>query len=96
MKLNFEWDEEKAKANFQKHRISFDEATTVFIDPLSITISDPDHSADEERYIDIGSSEKGHVLVVAYTERSSNIRIISSRKANTFERKLYKERSWLK
>ena len=91
MKLNFEWDEEKAKANFKKHRVSFDEATTVFIDPLSITISDPDHSVDEQRYIDIGSSDKGRVLVVVYTERSSNIRIISCSKANPSERKLYEE-----
>ena len=93
MKLNFEWDEEKAKANLKKHRASFDEATTVFIDPFSITIPDPDHSMDEQRYIDIGSSSKGHVLVVAYTERGSIIRIISCRKATSSERKLYEEGS---
>jgi len=93
MKLKFEWDEEKAKANLKKHRVSFDEATTVFIDPLSITIPDPDHSVDEQRYIDIGSSDKGRVLVVAYTERGSNIRIISCRKATPSERKLYEEGS---
>lgn len=91
MKLNFGWDEEKAKANLKKHRISFDEATTVFIDPLSITIPDPDHSVDEQRYIDIGSSDKGRVLVVIYAERGSNIRIISCRKATPSERKLYEE-----
>jgi len=89
MKLGFEWDENKAKANFKKHRVDFDEATTVFTDPLSRTIHDPDHSADEQRYIDIGRSDKGRVLVVAYTERSSNIRIISCRKATPSERKLY-------
>jgi len=93
MKLNFEWEEEKAKANLKKHRVSFDEATTVFIDPLSITIPDPDHSVDEQRHIDIGSSDKGRVLVVAYTERGSNIRIISCRKATPSERKLYEESS---
>ena len=93
MKLNFEWEEEKAKANLKKHRVSFDEATTVFIDPLSITIPDPDHSVDEQRYIDIGSSDKGRVLVVVYTERGSNIRIISCRKATPSERKLYEEGS---
>ena len=91
MKLSFEWDEEKAKANLKKHRVSFDEATTVFIDPFSITIPDPDHSADEQRYIDIGSSDKGRVLVVVYTERGSNIRIISCRKATPSERKLYEK-----
>ena len=91
MKQNFEWDEEKAKANLKKHKVSFDEATTVFVDPFSITIFDPDHSEDEQRYIDIGSSGKHRVLVVVYTERDPNIRIISCRKATSLERKLYKE-----
>ncbi len=91
MKLSFEWDEEKANANFKKHRISFDEATTVFLDHFSITMPDPGHSEGEERYIDIGSSDNGLVLVVAYTERGSNIRIISCRKATLSERRLYEE-----
>jgi uncharacterized DUF497 family protein len=91
MKLNFEWDEEKAKANFKKHRVSFDEGTTVFIDPFSMTISDPNHSVDEQRYIDLGSSDKGRVLVVVYTERGSHIRIISCRKATSSERQLYEQ-----
>lgn len=91
MKPNFEWDEEKAKANLKKHRINFDEATTVFSDPFSITIPDPDHSVGEERYIDIGSSDKGRLLIVVYTERGTNIRIISCRKATLTERKLYEE-----
>ena len=91
MKLNFEWDEEKAEENVKKHRVSFDEATTVFIDPFSITIPDPDHSVDEQRYIDIGSSDKGRVLVVVYTERGESIRIISCRKATSSERKLYEQ-----
>lgn len=69
MKLNFEWDEEKAKTNLKKHRISFEEATTVFIDPFSMTIPDPDHSIDEQRYIDIGTSGNDRVLAVGYTER---------------------------
>ncbi len=93
MKLNFEWDEEKAKANFKKHRVSFDESTTIFIDPFSITIPDPDHSVNEQRYIDIGSSDKGRVMVVVYTKRGSNIRIISCRKATLSERKLHEEGS---
>lgn len=91
MKLDFEWDEEKAKANLKKHRIGFDEATTVFLDPFSITIPDAEHSVDEQRYVDIGSSDKGRVVVVVYTERSSSIRIISCRKATLLERKLYEE-----
>lgn len=91
MKLSFEWDEEKAKANVKKHRIGFDEATTVFTDPFSITIHDPAHSADEQRYVDIGSSANRRVLVVVYTERGSNIRIVSCRKATPSERKLYEE-----
>jgi uncharacterized DUF497 family protein len=91
MKLGFEWDEEKAKANLKKHRVDFDEATTVFTDPFSVTIHDPDHSADEKRYIDIGRSDKGRLLVVVYTERGSNIRLVSCRKAAPSERKLYEE-----
>jgi len=91
MRLNFEWDEEKDKANFKKHRVSFDEATTIFTDPLSITIYDPDHSVDEQRYIDSGCSDKGRVLIVVYTEHGSNIRIISCRKATPLERKFYEE-----
>ena len=91
MKLRFEWDEEKSELNLKKHRVSFDEATTVLIDSFSITIPDPDpdHSVDEQRYIDIGSSDNGRVLVVVYTERGSNIRIISCRKATLSERKRY-------
>lgn len=91
MKLNFEWDEEKAKANLKQHKVSFDEGATVFSDPFSITIPDPDHSTDEERYIDIGTSDKGRILIVSYTERGTNIRIISCRKATPTERRSYEE-----
>jgi uncharacterized DUF497 family protein len=91
MKLSFEWDEDKARANLKKHRIGFDEAATVFTDPSSVTIHDHDHSAYEQRYIDIGSSGKGRVLVVVYTERGSTIRLVSCRKATPSERKLYEE-----
>ncbi len=93
MRLGFEWDEEKAKENLKKHRVSFTEARTVFIDPFSFTIPDPEHSVEEQRYIDIGSFEKGRVLVVVYTERNSIIRIISCRKATPWERKLYEKGS---
>ena len=91
MKPGFEWNEKKAKANLRNHRISFDEAATVFGDPLSITISDPNHSADEQRYVDVGTSNRGRVLVVAYTEHERNIRIISCRKATAGERSRYEE-----
>ena len=91
MNFCFEWNEEKASANLRRHKVSFDEAATVFSDPFSNTIADPDHSTDEERYIDIGTSDKGRVLVVSYTERGTNIRIISCRKATPTERRRYEE-----
>jgi uncharacterized DUF497 family protein len=87
----FEWDEDKARANLRKHGIGFDEAITVFLDPFSATIADPDHSTGEQRYVDIGSSERDRVLVVVYTERGARIRIISCRKATPAERKAYEE-----
>ena len=91
MKLAFEWDTQKAKENLRKHTISFDEALTVLSDPFSITIPDPDHSIDEQRYIDIGVSSKHRVLVVVYTERGNKIRLISCRKATAAERRRYEE-----
>ncbi|MGH7369494.1 MAG: BrnT family toxin [Candidatus Methylomirabilaceae bacterium] len=93
MTLNFEWDEQKAQANLKNHRVSFDEAITVFGDPFSITIPEPDHPADEELYIDIGRSDRGRILVVVYTERGVNTRIISCRKATPTERRRYEEGS---
>ena len=91
MGLTFEWDEEKAARNLKNHRISFEEAKTVFNDPLSITVADPDHSIDEDRYIDIGISSQGRLLVVVYTERGQNIRLISSRKAIKREQRAYEQ-----
>jgi uncharacterized DUF497 family protein len=64
MELSFEWDEVKAEANRKKHQVSFDEAATVFADPFAITIPDPDHSADEQRFVDLGTSDRGRLLVV--------------------------------
>lgn len=90
MGMEFEWDERKAAGNLEKHKVSFDEARTVFSDPFSITIDDPEHSADEFRFIDIGSSSDGTILVVSYTERT-RIRLISARKASKAERKMYEE-----
>jgi len=91
MDLAFEWNEEKAKRNLIKHKVSFEEAKTVFNDPFSITIPDPQHSIEKDRYVDIGRSSKGRVLVVVYTERKSNIRIISCRKATKSEQRVYEE-----
>ena len=91
MKLTFEWDEGKAKENIRKHKINFEEATTVFLDSLSTTMLNPDHSAKEQRYIDIGISDKNRVLVVGYTERGERIRIINCRKATPSERRRYEK-----
>jgi len=89
MDLVFEWDEEKAKRNEVKHGVSFDEVKTTFNDPFAMTIPDPNHSAEEERWLDIGLSSEGRILVVWYTERSGRIRIIGSRKATKSEERAY-------
>ena len=91
MALEFEWDPAKADLNLKDHGVSFDEATTVFRDTLSITIGDPDHSDSEDRFIDIGMSHRGQLLVVWYTERRDKIRIISARLPTRAERKSYEE-----
>lgn len=91
MSTTFEWDEVKAKENLKKHKISFEEAKTIFNDPRAITIHDPQHSIEEDRFIDIGCSSSMRILVVVYTERGSNIRIISCRKATNFERRKYEQ-----
>ena len=91
MSLGFEWDEEKAKKNLKKHGVSFDEAATVFGDPLALTIDDPLHSEEEERFLTLGESERRRLLVVVATERGENIRIISVRVATRRERKDYEE-----
>ena len=85
----FDWDPPKAAANLKKHRVSFPEATSVFGDPLSITISDADHSDSEARFVDLGLSHRGRLLVVSYIERGDNIRIISARRAGRFEQRKY-------
>jgi hypothetical protein len=85
--LLFEWDREKAKKNFIKHNVSFDEAMTVFYDPLSATFNDPDHSVGEQRFITIGYSSLNHLLVVSHSDRKETIRIISARYATKKERK---------
>jgi uncharacterized DUF497 family protein len=89
--LNFEWDATKSKTNAAKHSVTFEEATTVFGDPRSKTIHDPDHSQTEDRYIVIGRSHQQRILIVVHTERGDNIRIISARLANRRERRDYEE-----
>ncbi|SRR6266545_453903 len=90
-RLRFEWDELKAHRNLKKHGVSFDDAATVLEDQLAVSVSDPDHSDDEQRYVVIGLSADGELLVVVYTERGNTIRIISGRSATKRERKLYEE-----
>jgi uncharacterized protein len=91
MALNFEWDANKAKSNLAKRGISFEEASTIFEDPRSLTIPDPVHSELENRFITVGSSHRGKLLVVVHTERGDNIRIISARIASRRERQTYEE-----
>lgn len=91
-KLKFEWDENKNKINSDKHKISFEEAQTVFYDECAIVIDDPDHSDEEDRFIILGLSTKANLLVVCHCYRASDtvIRIISARKATTTEAKQYR------
>lgn len=91
--MEFEWSPNKAKLNFEKHDISFQEAATVFNDPLSVTFLDPDHSIGENRYVIIGISRHVQLLVVAHTDRGEKVRIISARKATRIERRFYEEGS---
>ena len=89
--MEFEWNTEKAEANQKKHEVSFDEAKTVFDDPLFVIFADPDHSVEENRFIIIGESDQNRLLVVSYTERPPKTRLISARKATPSERKTYEE-----
>ncbi|NOS88854.1 MAG: BrnT family toxin [Methylococcaceae bacterium] len=88
--MKFEWDKNKAESNRKKHGVEFSEASTVFADPLEITINDPLHSISEYRFLSIGKSKQGQLLVVSYTEhQANNIRIISARLATKHEKKHY-------
>jgi hypothetical protein len=89
--MQFEWDPDKAATNLRKHGVSFEEATSVFYDNLSLTGQDPDHSAGEARLVIFGLSDRGRLLVVAHMERGGRIRIISARATTRPERKLYEE-----
>ena len=89
--MQFEWNPAKAKANQKKHQVSFDEAKTVFDDPLFVIFADPDHSIEENRFIIMGESNQNRVLVVSFTERHPATRLISAREATRAERKKYEE-----
>ncbi len=87
--MEFEWDKNKAAANLSKHEVSFYEAKTVFSDPIYVDFYDIDHSDDEHRYIIVGQSQQGRLLIVSYTEREYAIRLISAREATKRERDTY-------
>ena len=89
--MNFEWNPRKAEVNLRKHRVSFAEATTVFGDELAITIPDPDHSTEEDRFITVGWSNRRRLLIVAHTDRGGRIRMITARELTPRERKAYEE-----
>jgi hypothetical protein len=89
--MKFEWDPKKARSNLRKHKVSFEEAATAMSDPMATTGADPDHSFGEFRYITFGISERGRLLVVAHTEQSDSIRIISARLAGKGEQNIYEE-----
>lgn len=91
--MTYEWDPKKAAANARKHQVSFVEASSVFLDPVALTFSDPDHSAQEDREVTIGRSARQRVLFVAHTERGNRIRIISARLATRREQEQYEEGS---
>ncbi|MDZ4804317.1 MAG: BrnT family toxin [Candidatus Eisenbacteria bacterium] len=92
MDLRFEWDSRKANSNLKRHGVSFSEASTVLGDPLSITIPDPLHSHDEPRFLDLGMSHSGRLIVVVYTERAGTLRLISARPATRHEKQDYEEK----
>jgi hypothetical protein len=89
--MRFEWDEQKATANLAKHGVAFEEAATVFGDPLSDTFDDPDHSIEEQRFLIIGTSDRGRMLIVAHADDGAIVRIISAREPTAGERKAYEE-----
>ena len=90
--MEYEWDNNKALTNLAKHDVSFEEAKTVFDDPLYVDFYDPDHSYNEQRFILLGESTQGRLLFVSYMERNNAIRIISAREATQSERKAYEQK----
>ncbi len=91
MPLNFEWDSHKAKINLAKHGVTFEEASTLFGDERTLTIPDPKHSHTEKRFITLGKSDQGQLLVAVHTDRGNNIRLISARRASRKERQSHEK-----
>lgn len=89
--IDFEWDPQKARKNLKKHGVPFSEATTIFRDPMAITIYDPDHSHEEDRYLTTGTSTSGRILVVAHTDRGERIRLINARELTPLEHRAYEQ-----
>ena len=89
--MQFDWDKNKAERNLSKHEVSFEEAKTVFDDPLYVDFYDLDHSEDEDRYLLVGQSSQGRLLIVSYTERGDLIRLISAREVTKTERETYQQ-----
>ena len=90
--MRFDWNKNKAASNLFKHKVSFEEAATVFGNPLSDTFDDPDHSADEQRFLIIGHSEKGRLLFVSHTDDGETVRIISAREPTRTEQESYEQK----
>jgi uncharacterized protein len=89
--MRFDWDQDKAVSNLSKHGVSFEEAKTVFDDPLYVDFYDPAHSEEEDRYLIVGESSQRRLLIASYTERGNLIRLISAREVTRTERKVYEE-----
>ena len=89
--MEFEWDSSKADLNLVEHGVTFQEAATIFGDPLALTVSDPDHSGDEDRFLTFGHPSGGNLLVVSHTDRGSKTRIIDARPATRKERKIHEK-----
>lgn len=87
--MQFEWDPDKARENAEKHGVSFEDAVSVFGDPLATTVSDPDHSVGEVRYLTTGMTQGGQILIIWHTEREDTLRIIGAREATAAERRIY-------
>jgi uncharacterized DUF497 family protein len=91
MTIEYEWDPAKAKGNLAKHGVSFEEAASAFLDPMALSGPDPDHSANEARYVTFAYSGLGQLLAISHSYRPGGIRLISARRVTRVERKLYEE-----
>jgi len=91
MGVRFEWDPAKDASNQNKHGVSFEEATTVFGDPLTVTVDDPDHSHEELRFLTLGFSVRNRLIVVVHTDRGEVLRVVSARHATPTERRIYEQ-----